>query len=166
MVSTGWKFFFSSAWGRFEHRFSGLLESMTRLSDLIDREAVALDISQAAEWRKTEAENAHQRERQRHAEQLQAVLDWLETTNGDQEMKLEWLRSRCYEGTSSWITNNHKFRTWLQRGRGNSVLWLHGKPGSGIYSHINSFQLLPRRHLTIIDREISTELAGHTLPPQ
>ncbi|KAI0521714.1 hypothetical protein F5B22DRAFT_662043 [Xylaria bambusicola] len=126
----GWKFFFSSAWGRFEHRFSGLLERMARIGDLIEREAVALDIFHAAEWRKTEGENAYKRERQRHAEQRQAVLDWL-TPNDIEEAKLDVLNGRCYEGTSSWITQNHKFRTWLQRGRGNSVLWLHGKPGSG-----------------------------------
>jgi hypothetical protein len=128
---TAWKLFFSSSWGRFEHRFSSLLSSMSRTSDLIDREAVALDIAQAIEWRTTEAERSQQREHQRNVEQRQVVLDWLGTGHRDQEMKLEWLQNRCYEGTSSWITTNSKFRSWLQRGRGSRVLWLHGKPGSG-----------------------------------
>ncbi|KAI8622934.1 hypothetical protein F5Y19DRAFT_468906 [Xylariaceae sp. FL1651] len=127
----GWKFFFSSSWGRFEYRFDNLLESMAHTSDLIDREAAALDIAEAVEWRKTEAETAQKREYQRNAEQLQAVLDWLEASRSDQEMKLEWLQNRCYDGTSSWITSNSKFRAWLQNGHGNRLLWLYGKPGSG-----------------------------------
>ncbi|KAI0537717.1 hypothetical protein GGR58DRAFT_470502 [Xylaria digitata] len=157
----GWKVFFSSSWGRFEHRFSGLLQSMERFSDLIDREAVALDIFQAAEWRKTERENASKREHQRHTEQLQAVLDWL-TANGDQdqETKLEWLSTRCHEGTSSWITNNSKFRAWLQRGRGNSVLWLQGKPGSG--KSIVCSQVI--RHLRISQRPVCFFICDYHTP--
>ncbi|KAF2963927.1 hypothetical protein GQX73_g9643 [Xylaria multiplex] len=130
---------------------------MARFSDLIDHEAVALDIFQATEWRKTEGENARRRESQRHTEQLQAVLDWLTANeNQDQEMKLEWLSNRCHEGTSSWITNNPKFRAWLQRGRGNPVLWLHGKPGSGIYSLARN-PPASAKHPTFAHRKIGSQ---------
>ena len=134
---------------------------MTRLGDLIEREAVALDIFHAAEWRKTEGENAYQRERQSHTEQFQAVLHWL-TPNEIEEAKLDMLDSRCYEGTASWISENSKFRAWLQRGRGSSVLWLHGKPGSGI----SRFTRLQKKRIKTSDvgiRKVSCRLASHTL---
>lgn len=72
-----------------------------------------------------------EREKQWRERQLSDVLKWLGAGDVDQELRLEWLRSRCFDGTSSWITNHQKFRLWLRRGRDNAVLWIHGKPGSG-----------------------------------
>lgn len=71
------------------------------------------------------------RERQRESEQLQVVLTWLEAGENDQELALEVLNRRWYDGTTSWITKNTIFRSWLQRERGRQVLWVYGKPGSG-----------------------------------
>lgn len=71
------------------------------------------------------------REQLRESEQLQKVLDWLEAGEHDQELRLEVLNKRCYDGTTSWITKNTRFRSWLQRERGKQVLWVYGKPGSG-----------------------------------
>lgn len=107
------------------------MESICRASDQIDREAAALNIAQTAEWRRKEADDAKQREDRWHTQQLSTILDWLESRDSEQELKLEALRSRCYDGTCQWVTQSSKIRSWLQRGRGGSVLWLNGKPGSG-----------------------------------
>ncbi|KAM5375793.1 hypothetical protein ACJZ2D_005849 [Fusarium nematophilum] len=128
---SGWKIFFKSAWGGFDLRFTDLLDSISRISDQIDREAMAIDIVQAAEQRRKDAEESNQRGTRLRAQQLNAVLNWLEASDTDQEMKFEWLTSRCYEGTLDWTLQSPKLRAWLQRGRGKQVLWLHGKPGSG-----------------------------------
>ncbi|KAM0199769.1 hypothetical protein ACHAPI_002860 [Fusarium lateritium] len=126
----GWKMLFRSAWGGFENRFGSLLESIARVSVEIDREAMAIDIVQAVDQRKRDADAAAERETQWRTQQLCIVLNWLEASDTDQETKFEILRDRCHEGTLGWVTNSPKLRGWL-RGHGKQVLWLHGKPGSG-----------------------------------
>jgi hypothetical protein len=125
---------FRSAWGGFENRFGSLLESIARVSVEIDREAMAIDIIQAADQRKRDADAAAERETQWRTQQLCIVLNWLEASDTDQETKFEILRDRCHEGTLGWVTNSPKLRGWL-RGHGKQVLWLHGKPGSGIHAY-------------------------------
>ncbi|KAI0123226.1 hypothetical protein BJ170DRAFT_641233 [Xylariales sp. AK1849] len=127
----GWTIFFSSSWGRFDHRFSSLLINIERLSEQIDREAVALDIMATAEWRSKNADDASKREEQWQTQQLYAILNWLGIEDDIQEAKLEMNANKCYDGTCQWLTKSRKIRTWLERNRGNSVLWLNGKPGSG-----------------------------------
>lgn len=131
-----WKIFFTSAWGRFDHRFSALIDSITKTSELIDKQTMPLNILQAKEWRQKSLEDSIIREQRWESEQLLAVLNWLEAGEHNQELKLEWLGTRCCAGTSFWITRNAKFRSWLQRGRGNSVLWIYGKPGSGQFAKV------------------------------
>ncbi|KAF5986953.1 NACHT domain-containing protein [Fusarium bulbicola] len=129
----GWKIFFSSGWGRFEHHFDGLLQNIIQSSELLDKEAVSLDISQACEWRRKSSEDATKWEERWDSEQYNRVTRWLEAGDSklDQEPKLERLRDHCREGTSQWLTKSGPVRSWLQFGRGNPVLWLYGKPGSG-----------------------------------
>ncbi|RFN54453.1 nacht domain-containing protein [Fusarium flagelliforme] len=126
----GWKMLFKSAWGGFEHRFGSLLESIARVSVEIDREAMAIDIIQAVDQRKRDADAAAERESQWRTQQLCIVLNWLEASDTDQQTKFEILRDRCHEGTLGWVTSSPKLRAWLRTG-GKQVLWLHGKPGSG-----------------------------------
>ncbi|RGP59506.1 nacht domain-containing protein [Fusarium sporotrichioides] len=102
----GWKTFFSSGWGRFEHKFDALLQSITQTSELIDKETISLEISLAHEWRQKSSEHAAKQEKRMEFEQREAVLRWLEVGDSKsyQEDKLELLRSHCCEGTSQWLT--------------------------------------------------------------
>ncbi|KAK7960375.1 Vegetative incompatibility protein HET-E-1 [Apiospora saccharicola] len=131
ITKPGFSMFFSSVWGRFDDRFGTLLLSISRTSEQIDREAIALDIMQAVESRRKSADECIERDRRHQTEQVQSIQNWLELTNTNGEMKLELLLSRHLEGTSDWATQNPKIRSWLQCGRGEQVLWLNGKPGSG-----------------------------------
>ncbi|KAK8109245.1 hypothetical protein PG984_015046 [Apiospora sp. TS-2023a] len=131
ITKPGFSMFFSSVWGRFDDRFGTLLLSISRTSEQIDREAIALDIMQAVESRRKSADECIERDRRHQSEQVQSIQNWLELTNTNGEMKLELLLSRHLEGTSDWATQNPKIRGWLQCGRGEQVLWVNGKPGSG-----------------------------------
>ena len=126
--------FFKSAWGGFEHRFGSLLESIARVSGEIDREAIAIDLLKAVDQRKRHADTAAERESEWRTQQLCIVLNWLEALDTEQQMKLEILRDRCHEGTLGWATASPKLRSWLRRDR-KQVLWLNGKPGSGIEAY-------------------------------
>ncbi|KAK6855680.1 hypothetical protein PG995_007831 [Apiospora arundinis] len=131
ITKPGFSMIFTSVWGRFDNRFGALLHTISHTSEQIDREAVALDIMQAVEARKKSAADCVERDQQHQKDQVQGILNWLETTNTDGEMKLEWLLGRHLEGTSGWAVQNSKIRSWLQRGHGGQVLWINGKPGSG-----------------------------------
>lgn len=133
-VALGWTKIFKSAWGGFDHRFGSLVDSISRISDQIDREAISIDIVQSVQQRQKEAEDFAQRESRWRTQQRTDVLRWLDASDTEQEMKLEWLRNRCYEGTLGWVTKSPKLRAWLQQGRGNQTLWIYGKPGSGMIS--------------------------------
>ena len=126
-----WKVFFLASWGRFEHRFGSLIKSIEVTRNLIDQHATTMNILHVKEWREKSSDDAITREKRWESEQLQAVKNWLGAADTEQVDKLEWFRDQCFPGTVSWITKNAQFRSWMQRGRGNPVLWLHGKPGSG-----------------------------------
>jgi hypothetical protein len=134
MAEIGWQIFFLSGWGRFEHQFDELLQRITQSSDLLDTEAASLNISQTQEWRRKSLEDETKWEERWDSEQYQRVTRWLEAGDSmlNQEPKLERLRDHCREGTSQWLTKSGSIRSWLQFGRGHSVLWLYGKPGSGM----------------------------------
>jgi hypothetical protein len=129
-----WPLFFSSTWGRFERRLSSLITSIEKISALIDKQTTTFHILEVKEWRRKSLEDFNTLEARRTAEQWQAVLNWLGTEVQAQKDKLDWLNARSHEGTSTWIVNHNKFRSWLQRGRGSPVVWIHGKPGSGKFA--------------------------------
>lgn len=113
------------------------------------------------EWRQRSLEDSITREQRWATEQLQAVLNWLETEVQTQKVKLDWLNARSHEGTSAWITKHPKFRSWLQRGRGSPILWMYGKPGSGqssITNHVTRPD--PLHMLTYIARKIGSAIQG------
>lgn len=83
------------------------------------------------EWRSKDAADASKREEQWQTQQFQAIMNWIGVEDDIQEAKLEMNSSKCYDGTCQWLLKSSKIRTWLQRNRGNPVLWLNGKPGSG-----------------------------------
>jgi len=126
-----WKMFFTSSWGRFEQRFGAILESIGRTSALIDTEAASRSIVEMREWRQDVLEKAAAAEKRWESEQFQALMRWLETSDMPHQSRYDWLRDRACQGTGSWILSHTKFRAWMGRQRGNPVLWMNGKPGSG-----------------------------------
>ncbi|KXH46596.1 NACHT domain-containing protein [Colletotrichum nymphaeae SA-01] len=134
----GWAMLFSTCWGRFQHRYDSLLGSIAKTSELIDREAASYEIVQAREWRQNLLEKAQDQEKKEEIYQREAVNKWLQVSDRNEE-KLERLHNRCLDGTSQWVTRSPQVRSWLQKGRGKSVLWLHGKPGSDLVPETASF---------------------------
>jgi hypothetical protein len=130
-----------SAWGRFDARFSCILNSLSKHSDLVDREANALAIAQAIKWREDALQTAATRTKDRSATQLAATLAWLSLDNtahctqNEQENVLDKLTSDCCANTTEWILQHQRMRVWLRNGRSAPVLWLKGKPGCGRSVH-------------------------------
>lgn len=135
-MSLGWTIFFKSTWGQFDTRFNFILDSLSRHSDLVDREANAFSIAETMKWREEALQEASLKEKQRLTAQLTAAMDWLNPDKltcrrYQQEDILDKLISDCCPGTTEWILRHPKMKTWLKHGPGQATLWLTGKPGSG-----------------------------------
>ena len=124
-------------WGRFDARFNRILGDLSRHADLVDREANAFLITETMHLRQEALEEATRKEKERSAHQLAAVLSWLNLDNvphcgqQHQEDTLDRLTHDCYSGTTEWIVMHQKTKTWMNNNRGQSTLWITGKPGSG-----------------------------------
>ena len=112
---------------------------MLRHTNLVDQEANAFLIYETMQWRKDAREAAVRAEKDRLIAQLTASIAWLGMENvphcgqSYQENTLNTLTNDCCPGTTDWIMKHQKMKAWLQDGRGPTVLWLKGKPGSGEY---------------------------------
>jgi hypothetical protein len=86
-------------------------------------------------------------EKDRSTAQLTSVLAWLgldtvpHCGQGYQDNLRDRLVEDCCDGTTEWILKHPRMRGWLQNGRGQPVLWLNGKPGSGNHSRRSSHSL-------------------------
>jgi hypothetical protein len=144
---SGWLCFFNSSWGRFEARFSCILESLSRHADLIDREANAFLIAETMQWRQEALKDAAKKDKERLVAQLNSVLAWLRIDSAPycsqeyQEDALDRLSDDCYAGTTEWILQNHKVRTWLKPGYAQPILWIKGKPGSGMSVNMSTSEV-------------------------
>lgn len=136
---TAWAIMFDSLWRAFSSRFETILESLRRHQDLIDREAAAIDITQAKEWRaqqmkeirqwRTErAEHLDKSEKDRLAACLRDAVAWFGARD-EQENELSRLSEACT--SKHWALEDPKVLLWLDQSRHNSILWLNGKPGAG-----------------------------------
>ncbi|KAF2129964.1 hypothetical protein P153DRAFT_356631 [Dothidotthia symphoricarpi CBS 119687] len=134
---SGWKCFFRSSWGQFDKRFKCILANLRTHIDLVDREVNAHLISETMKWRREATAVAEKEEKERAVTQLVATLDWLGVDKipycgqSYQENTLDKLIRECCPGTTDWLIKNKAMKGWLQNRRGQSVLWLKGKPGSG-----------------------------------
>tara|TARA_R110002003_G_scaffold235_13_gene17048 strand:+ start:4552 stop:5622 length:1071 start_codon:yes stop_codon:yes gene_type:complete len=113
------------------------LDSLTRHAKLVDQEANAYLVSETLQWRKEALDSITKTEKDRSTTQLTAALAWLgldtvpHCGQAYQDNLLDRLVSDCCDGTTDWILKHPRMRVWLQNGRGQPLLWLKGKPGSG-----------------------------------
>ncbi|KAF2231650.1 hypothetical protein EV356DRAFT_535325 [Viridothelium virens] len=127
----GWRLFFNSSWTRFHTHFQSILDSLSRHTDLVDKEAVAIHIAEAKAWRESALQSALRQEKEIITRQCQSVMSWLDSGDFLQHDELNEQIDRCHPGTCSWLTRHPKMRAWMQSDNEKYNLWLKGKPGSG-----------------------------------
>jgi hypothetical protein len=137
LIAPGWKRFFDASWRSFRGRFNSILERLAKNRDLIDQEAQCYSILAGKDFRETILEKIDRDEKERSDHRLRDTLTWLDLKGQDREQDdLFDCRSRDRkDGTCEWILKNPKIRTWLDPEDNRSLLWLRGKPGSGIAHH-------------------------------
>lgn len=100
-------------------------------SELVDKEAVAVDITNAVARSKEDADRWEKQEQEWQALKLRAVLSWLATDDPPPEDALERHAQYCLPGSCDWFIQHLKTQSWLKDGTENAMLWLYGKPGAG-----------------------------------
>ncbi|KAJ1333131.1 ankyrin repeat domain-containing protein 50 [Microdochium nivale] len=137
---SGWKLLFLTSWGRFQRRFNGILEDMARHEDLIDKEANALNISEARKmrddlrsWREETVLSQRAADDELASRQLSFVTSWLKVDESDQLAIFDALsvEGETYPGTCDWLTNDEAVRSYLKSLPSTANLWLQGIPGAG-----------------------------------
>ncbi|KAJ8067481.1 hypothetical protein OCU04_004825 [Sclerotinia nivalis] len=126
-----WHVVIDSLWKDFDSRFSGILESLSRHRDLIDREASSINIAEARSARVRAEEDVARREKERQNYQLKDSITWLAITNEEQQDIIEQLLRRRQSGTGEWLLQNPQIMSWISDSRMHPVIWLKGIPGGG-----------------------------------
>jgi hypothetical protein len=145
-------------WAGFESRFNGILRNLAYHSELVDKEAVAADISEAVRRSKADDEKWDQQEREWEATKVRTVLAWLDANDTPPAVILERRIRDCLPGSCDWFIQHKGTQLWLGDSVKNSLFWLHGKPGAGpfISSLMSQFT-----HLTTGKSTICSSLVQH-----
>ena len=143
---SGWKIMFDSLWRSFNLRFEGILESLRKHRDLIDQEANTMNVveskiwrddqfNQFRQWRIAQEEKIERDERVRLANQTREAVAWLNASDDQEDVLIKLLRS-CDDNTSHWALSQDTIISWLDESRQSLILWLNGRPGSGMSGRI------------------------------
>lgn len=119
-------------WGNFDSRFNSILARLAHHSELVDKEAAAVNISEAIERRTLDSQRWDNQEFEWRAVKLHAVMSWLGFNGAPAEDELDKLSRECLRGSCDWIVHNANVKLWLASGKSNKLVWLHGKPGAGM----------------------------------
>lgn len=136
-----WAIFFGSMWAGFESRFGSILESLAYHSELLDKEAVAVNISDALARSTKDVGRWEQQEREWQAHKVRTVLSWLATDESPSEDILDRHTRDCLPDSCEWFIQHHKTQLWLKDGKENALFWLYGKPGAGKSSLISTLTM-------------------------
>ena len=128
---TAWHIIFDSLWKDFDRRFSGILESLARHRDLVDKEALSIDIVEARKWRLQTQEDIELRGNETRLTQLQHSTAWLAVEDVMQDDDLDKFSRRRQPGTCDWILKNPRIASWIADTNDYPILWLKGIPGAG-----------------------------------
>lgn len=118
-------------WGNFNSRFQSILDDLKYHGKLIDKEASAVNIAEAADWRRQHLEQQSKMEQDRKASQRYRTMTWLRSEDVSQEDEIDRISRDCLPGSCDWLIQHPETERWLKEGAANALIWLHGKPGAG-----------------------------------
>jgi len=121
-----------TTWASFDVRFGSILTNMARTRDVIDREAITMDIVQSKKWREDMDIQVSLKEKDRLQDQRASIIAWLGIEPLSQGSYCEQLLRDCLPESCDWVPKHPKLIPWLQTGSKTPVVWVHGKPGAGM----------------------------------
>jgi Cdc6-like AAA superfamily ATPase len=120
-------------WKDFGTKFTGLLNSLTRHKELIERRASLAQYRIYREDMKEMKSHVDKIITEERAKKLMSVKEWLAVGSLVEEDHLEYGKIRqAYPSTGHWILKNDYIRDWVDADDPYTpVLWLTGIPGAG-----------------------------------
>lgn len=118
-------------WARFETRFDGILQRLAYHSDLLDKEAFTINVSEAVRHNQEEAARWEQEEAEWEAFKLRDVLSWLRINESSPEHTLKRHCQDSLPDSCDWFIQQDKIQLWQKHGIENALVWVTGKPGAG-----------------------------------
>ena len=119
-------------WSRFETRFTAILRSLAYHSDLLDKEAFTINISEAVRHNQQESERWEQQEAEWYAFKIRDVLSWLRINESSPDQTLERHCRNSLPDSCDWFIQQDKVKLWQRDGIENALVWVTGKPGAGL----------------------------------
>ncbi|KAH7068353.1 hypothetical protein BKA63DRAFT_112495 [Paraphoma chrysanthemicola] len=126
-----WKILFGSTWARFETRFGGILQRLAYHSDLLDREAYAINISETLSHNNEELLRWERQDTELEAFKRHRVFSWLRMDESSPEHTLSKHCDDSLPTSCDWFMNQDKMQLWQNDGSENALVWITGKPGAG-----------------------------------
>jgi hypothetical protein len=118
-------------WKDFAVRFHGILESLVRHREHVDKEASSIAILEVKRWRTQHQQYVEQQEIERQDFLLQEAITWVAVEDRLQEDELDRLSDLRQPGTCEWILRTPHLESWINSPGDNTILWLNGIPGAG-----------------------------------
>lgn len=134
---------FLSLWKDFGARFKGIIESLKKQQEFIDKEAISFDIVEARDSRrrmqdqilenqKRELKIIEENEKRVSISQLLHSMAWLSADDKPQEIAHDKTSRRRHGVTCQWVADELQLKNWMKDDAKSSCLWINGKPGSGM----------------------------------
>lgn len=95
-------------WDNFDSRFKSILADLAYHSDLIDKEAIAIDIAASLRHQKEDAERFEKQEQEWKKAKLGTTLSWLGFGSHVVDHKLDNLTRDCSPGACDWLLKHPK----------------------------------------------------------
>ena len=118
-------------WAGFETRFNTILDRLAYHTALLDKEAAAIDISDAVRRSKEDSERWELQEREWQATKLRAVLAWLKTDMSNPEEIYDRHCRDSVPDSCAWFMLHESMKLWQNDGADYTLVRLTGKPGAG-----------------------------------
>jgi hypothetical protein len=137
-----------SLWKDFRARFQGIINTIEKHRDFIDKEANAFNMVEDRAARTRILDDITERQRQaattlddsdtqKRLLQLQSSTSWLAVDDKRQEAERTRRSAMRHAGTFEWIGQVPEMKAWLKDDDSVPVLWLNGKPGAGMSAYLN-----------------------------
>jgi hypothetical protein len=156
IFNIAWHLIFLSLWKDFRARFQGIINTIEKHRDFIDKEANSVDMVEDRAARIRILDDIAERQRQASAIlddndsqkrllQLQSSTSWVAVDDRRQEAELARRSAMRHAGTFDWIGQVPETKSWLRDDDSEPILWLNGKPGAGASAFLNApiFSNLP-----------------------
>jgi hypothetical protein len=156
IFNIAWHLIFLSLWKDFRARFQGIINTIEKHRDFIDKEATSVDMVEDRAARIRILDDIVERQRQALANlddndfkmrllQFQSSTSWVAVDDKRQEAELARRSKMRLAGTFDWIGQVPVMKAWLRDDDSEPILWLNGKPGAGTSACLNApiFSNLP-----------------------